>query len=269
VFPRSLQDILSPVEAVGLKQGWVICEYLERSESPFALAGPPETWNIRLLKRLLAVLGPRDGLRAREWASRLFGVSPVKIAAAKCLKRLCDGGIFPNPFANAAVQRRVAGAGGDLMLFQRLEIGEYHRCRDCRALGAAPWTALFTSLSNELAKRDLKLMVLLVPEKYTVYEPLLEKGDDSAPEGPLYLDVMEKQLAAAGVHTVNLTPVFRENVGRLAAIDVDLYWADDSHWAPAGIALAARELSKALKSVEPSLGGRRATEMPSGSRSGA
>ena len=247
LFPSSLQDILYPIESIGLKEGWVICEYLERSETPFNLAGPSERWNIRLLKRVLSLLGPQNGLRLREGASRLFGVSPVKIMAAKFLKRFSDGWIFPNPYANTVVQRRVAGGGGDLMLFQRLEIGQYHRCRHCRALEVAPWTALFTSLSNELAKRHFKLMVLLVPEKYTVYEPLLEQGDLTAPEGPLYLDVMEKQLSAAGVHVVNLTQVFRKNVGRLAPMDIDLYWADDSHWAPAGIVLAAKELSRALK----------------------
>ncbi len=239
-LPRSLQDILAPVEAAGLREGWVIYEHLERVEKPFKLEGPRERWKIRFWKKFFPLLGRENGLWARQIVSHRFAVSPVKILSAKFLKAFSDDRFFPNSYAKSTVQKRLVT--GDVFLFQPQEIEKFHTDRSALV---APWKTFFLSLSEELARRNLKLMVLLVPEKYTVYEPLLGRGT-AAGEKPLYLDALGRELKAGGLPTVNLAPLFRQKAAELASKKIYLYWPDDTHWTPLGISLAAGEISKIL-----------------------
>ena len=94
-------------------------------------------------------------------------------------------------------------------------------------------------LRAELQKARLDLLVVLVPGKYTVYRPFLV---DQRPVGPgegNYLDRLERELRAAGVPVLNLTPFFSAEAARLLERGEYLYWPDDIHWNARGVALAA------------------------------
>jgi hypothetical protein len=59
------------------------------------------------------------------------------------------------------------------------------------------------------------------------------------------MDRLEHALTDAGVPVVNLRRVFATTARHLFARGEYLYWRDDHHWNPRGIALAAREIARA------------------------
>jgi hypothetical protein len=92
-------------------------------------------------------------------------------------------------------------------------------------------------LNRVVAGRGIRLVVVLIPDKEQVYREYIPARYNS-PERPLpdsCLNGLERALLACGIGVVNLLPVFRE---RAQSGDL-LYWADDTHWNPAGIRLAA------------------------------
>ncbi len=101
------------------------------------------------------------------------------------------------------------------------------------------------AIAEDLRARQLRLIVVLVPAKETVYGPLLTPPSMPAAEADDYLTRLERDLRAAGLEVVNTTSVLRAGAaapGRTAPV----YIADDSHWSACGIALAAREVAAAV-----------------------
>src|SRR5207302_1137841 len=86
------------------------------------------------------------------------------------------------------------------------------------------------------------LLVVLVPSKYTVYRPFLVDQPAGGGAGADYLDRLERDLRAAGIPTLNLTPFLSAEAARYLQHDRYLYWLDDIHWDPLGIALAAEAI---------------------------
>ena len=100
-------------------------------------------------------------------------------------------------------------------------------------------------LSNYCKERDIRLLVVLIPDKETVYREYLPSWV-TPPLNPLpssCLWELEDDLQEVGIHVLNLTTTFRIKAkqGEL------LYWGDDTHWNPAGVNLAAKELAPVVK----------------------
>ncbi len=101
---------------------------------------------------------------------------------------------------------------------------------------------------EELSKRGVDLLVVVVPGKPSVYPEFLNpsmygtSGEGISP-GLAFLD----SLNAHGVRTVNLYPVLRKEKFRDAPNDF-LYLNTDTHWTPRGAGVAARAIANAVKS---------------------
>lgn len=90
------------------------------------------------------------------------------------------------------------------------------------------------ALDRFCKQRNIHLVVVLIPEKEQIYRDGLPSI--ASPEMPeSILGVVEKDLIRYGVDVVNLLPVFVAATER----GERLYWRDDTHWNPSGIALAA------------------------------
>src|SRR5262249_34708295 len=110
------------------------------------------------------------------------------------------------------------------------------------------WRFYFASLRQRLADRNLRLTVLLVPDKYTVYGPLLEnKPVDLG--GERLLAAIEQELRQTDTPVVNLTQEFQASAAEALGRNEYIYWRDDTHWNPSGIKLAAASLWLKLKSA--------------------
>jgi len=112
------------------------------------------------------------------------------------------------------------------------------------------------SWHDQLRARGIRLLVLPVPNKESVYPEMLSrraKGD-----GVFVCRqtrTLLEQLEAAGIEVVDLFEVYRRAKQERSATDRGrLYLARDSHWSPAGMALAVQAVARRLNEsgwVEP------------------
>jgi hypothetical protein len=111
---------------------------------------------------------------------------------------------------------------------------------------AKRWAAYFAWYCAELRKDGLDLEVLLVPNRSTIYAPLLAQPlDVSASHATLedFRDALEN----AGVPTVSLRNRYVHDARILLDQKKYLYFLDDTHWNGDGTARAADEIFKARK----------------------
>ena len=91
--------------------------------------------------------------------------------------------------------------------------------------------------------------MLPVPNKESVYPEMLSRRAEG--QGVFVgrqTRALLAQLAAAGIEVVNLFEVYREAKRASSATDlVGFYLAQDSHWSPAGMALAVQAVARRLK----------------------
>ncbi|MCM1336788.1 MAG: hypothetical protein NC187_03855 [Candidatus Amulumruptor caecigallinarius] len=116
----------------------------------------------------------------------------------------------------------------------------YFYKNDLSPLGASPeqWQAMRANiemLHEEFGRRGLKMIFLVIPDKYEVYQNYAEPGVwPLKPFGREMLDAL-----APLPYVVQVLP---EAKARLAAGEKDLYLADDSHWGAKGSMMTARLL---------------------------
>jgi hypothetical protein len=102
--------------------------------------------------------------------------------------------------------------------------------------------AAVTSFREDLAKRGIKLLVMIAPNKASVYpEKLAARAKGLV--NPTTRDVLAI-LEQAGVEAVDLFEVYAH--ARQAPGGPDYYLAQDSHWSPEGMRLAAETVARRL-----------------------
>jgi lysophospholipase L1-like esterase len=108
--------------------------------------------------------------------------------------------------------------------------------------------AAIVAWRDALAARGIQLLVVPAPNKESVYPDRLT-GRFPAGAGvrsPTTRDVLAR-LQAANVECVDLFALFAEaRTNRALPDDVPLYLVQDSHWSPAGVALAADAVARRL-----------------------
>ena len=102
----------------------------------------------------------------------------------------------------------------------------------------------FKAQATELGKHNLRLVVLLVPTKYTVYQTLLQDDDSNNTDPISYVNAVEKSLTDAGIAVVNLATLFGQKAQENYERNLYIYLLDDIHWNAKGIDLAAGEILK-------------------------
>jgi hypothetical protein len=105
----------------------------------------------------------------------------------------------------------------------------------------------FRVLQKELRARNFQLMVILVPSKYTVYQPLIK--DAAKTNKSEALDELQKDLQ--GVPVVNTTPALRQAAADGIEHGKFLYWRDDTHWNADGVRVAADQIHAQYESAFP------------------
>jgi hypothetical protein len=223
-----------------LRNREVVYEYLERYD-------PPAPRPLAQQEQIAALITPpctkpdlAGSDRVRCELTRLIGpspVSPLRIEVNRAYRHLENDRILPNTANESVVLLPLRN--GDSMLFLPLDLSASVRTR------SEPEAAeYFVWLQWELARLDLQLKVVLVPDKSTVYGPLLAEPLPSADGAARFLDDLAADLQDRGVNTVSLVGPLRQ----AAASGLDrgeyVYWRDDTHWNPRGIRIAAEAIER-------------------------
>jgi hypothetical protein len=176
-----------------------------------------------------------------EETRKRVGHSPFEALAERATRVLKDDRILPNSYADNVVQANLRN--GDRMVFYYREMKTFEKHWPIRIDD-------YVHLAKELKKHDLKLAVLLVPSKFTVYHRLLAAKPKVAVEPGELLQRLESALRSKDIPAVNLTDALRADAEAHAAERVYNYYRDDAHWNARGIKIAAAEIAKILPDLQ-------------------
>ena len=107
--------------------------------------------------------------------------------------------------------------------------------------------SIFAAAYQRCRSAGSRMIVAFIPIKFRVYKDITEFDPDAEPNSWTLSDLPQRlrnvtQAISDKIEYVDLTPAFREEARRGAV----LYFPDDTHWSPAGHALAAQVISAAL-----------------------
>ena len=185
---------------------------------------PPTTANLRAYER---------SLEDANWAARVSRPW-MQYALFKWLK---DGG-----------EKAVIGEAG--WYFYKPGVNYLiARPEGAKASGVAndPFAAI-VDFRDQLAARGIRLVVMPVPNKESVYPDRVTRraGALRGVRAPRTVDLMDR-LRAAKVEVIDLFTAFaqaRQPTG--SASEPSLYLAQDTHWSPAGVEVAAKVVARRL-----------------------
>jgi hypothetical protein len=231
VQPPTPQEILGLARQLQMKGGLVIFERVERLGSPQipALEGG---WADKWRDGPWFSLGQRVAVFAR--------VSPAKLWAEELFKRLQDDVALPNPYASRVIRKTLRN--GDWMLFYTDEVRP-HQHRGPISIEYWTW------LNRELTRAGFSLLVVLVPDKYTVYYPWVSDPDATVVQPGEFLESTAAALRRAGMQVIDLTQPLRRRAQDDLQRGSYAYSRDDTHWDASGIEVAASEIWTTWRSL--------------------
>ncbi len=166
-------------------------------------------------------------------------VSPLNVLSVRLYKSLSNDRLLPNVYRDNVV--RFALPDGRPMLTRR---GDLERVESVIPDDEVRRRAEYIAWWRErLAERGIAMVVLLVPEKMSVYGPLVGRPAHPAP----LLDRLDRQLRARGLTVVNgLAVLAREAPAELAAGRL-FYFREDHHWNALGVERLSRAVADAFR----------------------
>ena len=237
--PLHLRSLEALAQRLGLRHGLVIFEFLESRALQNPPATTPDGARSPAQAAFFRALGP-------DWTDRLatplnqFHTSPLQALSVKLEKKIQNNVLLPNSFAAFVIQETLRN--GEPIVFLPAEFKsptDPHKA-------AQHWAAYFAWYSSELQKDGLDLVVLLVPNRTTIYAPLLAQPRDCSAAGATIRDFADA-LESAGVHAVSLESRYSQDAATLLDQRKYLYFLDDTHWNGIGTAVAADEIFNGLK----------------------
>jgi SGNH hydrolase-like domain, acetyltransferase AlgX len=232
--PLHLRSLEAVAQRLGLQRGLVIFEFLESRALQDPPAATPDGGRGTIQAFAFRALG-------QEWTDRLgtplneLHSSPLQALSAKLEKKIQDDVLLPNSFASFVIQETLRN--GEPIVFLP---AEFKSPADPR-IAADRWAAYFAWYSAQLRKDGLDLVVLLVPNRTTIYLPLLAQPRDVSASRATLND-FANALQNAGVRTVPLERPYAHDAAILLDEKMYLYFLDDTHWNGNGTAIAADEI---------------------------
>jgi len=234
-----------------MDKGWIVIEMLNRStffymQPPIPHQRAPFSERLEFgVRQRWRAMGERVARIAAPVTSvmrRIQYPNAVTRVATLVNMRLHNGSILPNPLHDRYAEeqlvtgRKVLMSRNDTRFAQRLVKSE----------GTAN---AIVRLRDELERRGYHLAVILMPNGYSVYYPLLrnqEVPDYSEP----YLHNLYTALSTARVPVLNLLPRLRQAAkDELTHRSRMIFYSDDAHWNPVGCSIAAHAVAPWLDAL--------------------
>ncbi|HEV7967097.1 MAG TPA: hypothetical protein VGP19_05980 [Candidatus Acidoferrales bacterium] len=244
--PLRLGPLRDLAQRLGMRDGFVVYEFLERHLTE----APPlrtESGVRGLLSLPTRILGTRRLEEIRSPLDNFFQFSPLQAMVQKLDKSLCNDVFLPNRYAQNALVRTLRN--GDNILFVGTDLANA-KVTDGQV---SAWANYFAWLSRELKHDGLRLVVLIIPNKLSVYEPLFFVPEDAS-VNEQNIRNLQSLMTEEKVPVVNLLDPFRAQ----AAADLDnhlyIYWKDDTHWNERGMTIAAKLVAARLATEDKASG---------------
>jgi hypothetical protein len=230
--PETPEDFDDVMREIGARPKTVVFVHLEPNE--IYLTGKNQRRNDLLRKIWFAKERPLTWIR----------FSPAIWTAAEAKRAVENDRILHNRYRDHVASfalpdgRRLLIRKGDLERVQS-RIGD-DEVRD-RSEYIAWW-------NERMAERAARMIVLLVPERMSVYGPALGV---QVPADP-FLNRLERRLVARGVRVVNGLPLLRAGAEADLASGNLAYFREDHHWNAEGVRRLARAVAGAIAALPAS-----------------
>lgn len=236
--PLRLAPLRYLARRLDMPRGYVVYELLERhlTESPPL---ETETGSTGLSARLKEIVGTERWEEFRLPIWHLVEFSPLQALAQKMDKQISDNVLLPNRYSQNVLVRRLSN--GDSMLFLPKDLSN----EELPPSQIGRWSRYLSWLSDQLQKDDLRLVVLLVPNKYTVYQPFIVPPTND-PQNGRDLCELNAQLTAKNVPMVSLLDRYHRDAAAGLGQHVYIYLRDDTHWNQRGIRVASELVAQFL-----------------------
>lgn len=172
-----------------------------------------------------------------RYLNNLLIYSPLEIWAGRAYRYLQNDEILPNVHASN-VDRYT--------LRDHLQLLVLHSELTNRLSPPPVELRDLTVVEHRIEAQGFRVLVVLVPNKLTVYSPFIPDLPPGPPEDRLYINVLEAALRQASIPVVNLTPSLRRAAAAALAQNELVYYPDDTHWNAAGVRAASEEISRFL-----------------------
>lgn len=183
--------------------------------------------------------------RTLRYVRDLSAYSPMEIWAGRAYRYLQNDAVLPNVHGRNVCRYTLINRSE--MLFLRSEVSDYYSPQPV-AVGTV------VAMQREIEAQRFRVIVILVPNKFTVYYPLIQAARPGPAEDRLYINVLERELRLASVSVVNLSPALRRAAAEALTRNELIYHLDDTHWNAAGVAVASEEVRRFLNSARPRVG---------------
>ena len=150
-------------------------------------------------------------------------------------------------FGSSPTDRVILGRDGWLFFGENAERMSYQRLVTLSEEDCAAWKRSMRLITDWLDEREIPLLVMVPPNKSTVYSEYMPDSIRRR-EGPPLIDQFIECSSEAGIEVLD----FRDEMGA-AKEGYPLYPRTDTHWGPAGAHLAYRKLMRTLAARYPGL----------------
>jgi hypothetical protein len=142
---------------------------------------------------------------------------------------LSDDVILPNAYKDAALKMELPDGKPILMLKE--EVNRVVKQPDDAMVERN--VAYFVHFQQHLAERGNAMYVMVMPNKYTLYGPLLHAPGAALPVP--YVDRVEASMNAKGIKTLNVLHLLQPYAAADITTDRMSYYREDHHWTPLGV----------------------------------
>jgi hypothetical protein len=173
--------------------------------------------------------------RVTQWTDGHLAYSPLRNFLSRGFRKVENGTWLPNPPGKNLIVSHLRN--GDSMLFLKIEVDNFYQTHYESG-------SYLSEINDLVVDSGNALLVLLVPDKFGVYYPMLSETGQSPPGGESNLNHHKKDL---------MSPL-RIQAAEGLQRRVYNYAIDDTHWNRLGIQTAAIEVLRAWSNPLGSIG---------------
>jgi hypothetical protein len=143
--------------------------------------------------------------------------------------------------------------GKNGFVFENLpEIGRWEEQRAVIASKLDEQIEIIRAINNALKKRNIKLVVTLIPMVHTIYEAQLPNGFVLPEYAREIYGLVQRRFNQIGIETPDLETAFMRHPSRKTLVD-PLFMRTDHHWSPSGGLQAAQVMAQYLQNKHSGL----------------